>query len=539
MNGALKLPTLFTSALALFVLGAGPSAAANLPAEEPQTSEPAAMPSGWQFTFTPYGWVPWLSGNATLKGHNFDVEADPPELFGHLDFAAMGVVEARKGPFSLEVNGFYANIGASPSFLRATDIGTVGASLSSGVTLTIVEATGGYEAMRWESGGLKDSGGSYTALDLLAGARYWQQSLDVNLNLTTPAGGSIALARSGLVDWTDPFIGARIRHQLAPGEELDLRGDIGGFDAGSTFSWQLLATYNRHLFDFSGIPVDSYLGFRALSVDYTQGSGRDKYTYDVVQYGPVVGLTAHLPANAVETSQPARDGGLKDGPATAATSWTGYYLGVDGGVGWGDSNDLIFTDTAPGAGDAGTFQRKGAFGGAEIGYNRQGAFGLGESWVIGLESDFQGSEINNRFARTESYFGETYFKARQGIDYFGTERGRIGYAFGNGLIYATGGLAYGNVITKIRLNNLSIPSFTNYLRDVETDIGYAVGGGVEYVFAPGWSAKLEYQYIDLGDQSLSNVASDLAIDRTKVDNNFSTLRVGLNYRLQTDQAPLK
>lgn len=159
-------------------------------------------------------------------------------------------------------------------------------------------------------------------------------------------------------------------------------------------------------------------------------------------------------------------------------------------------------------------------------------------WVLGLETDFQGSEINSGFSRVAPYLGSTFFDAKQGIDYFGTVRGRIGYAIGNTLIYGTGGLAYGNVITKIRLSNLGT-GVTDYLRNVGTETGYAVGGGLEYVFAPGWSAKLEYQYIDLGDQSLSGVASNGEIDRTKVDNSFNTLRVGLNYHLQNDYVPLK
>ena len=98
---------------------------------------------------------------------------------------------------------------------------------------------------------------------------------------------------------------------------------------------------------------------------------------------------------------------------------------------------------------------------------------MSDSWVLGLETDFQGSEINNRFSRISPYFGPTFFEARQGIDYFGTVRGRIGYATGNMLIYGSGGLAYDNVITKIRLANLG---FTNSLHNDETEAGYAVGG---------------------------------------------------------------
>ncbi len=339
---------------------------------------PAPVASGWEVTFTPYLWVPWFSGNATVKGHDFNVQADPANVFGALKFAVMGDLEARRGAFSLMVDGFYGNLGGSTSFLHTGDI-PVGAALGTNVALTAVEIGGSYEVMRWGQAGLKDPTGSSTALDLLAGARIWQQSLEANLNLLGPAGGRVSFARSGQVDWTDPFIGARIRYQLAPGQEVALRGDIGGFDVGSTFSWQALATYNRHLFDFKGFPVDAYLGFRALSVDYTQGSGLNKYTYDVVQYGPVAGATVHLGALPASLAEPVPTGGYKDGPVSALPfSWTGYYLGVDGGGGWGDSNTLTFTDTVPGAASPGSFDRYGGFGGIQAGYNRQGGFGLGE-----------------------------------------------------------------------------------------------------------------------------------------------------------------
>jgi hypothetical protein len=69
---------------------------------------------------------------------------------------------------------------------------------------------------------------------------------------------------SGSVDWLDPFVGARVRQQLAPGQEIVLRGDVGGFGAGSQFSWQAIGTYNWLLGVTHGIPVDGYVGFRAF-----------------------------------------------------------------------------------------------------------------------------------------------------------------------------------------------------------------------------------------------------------------------------------
>jgi hypothetical protein len=106
--------------------------------------------------------------------------------------------------------------------------------------------------------------------------------------------GNRAIASSGSVDWLDPFIGARLRHQLAPGEEIVVRGDIGGFDVGSDLTWQAMATYNWHLCDFAGMPIDGYFGYRALSVDYEQGSGLKQYEFDVIQHGPVVGMTSRF-----------------------------------------------------------------------------------------------------------------------------------------------------------------------------------------------------------------------------------------------------
>ena len=142
------------------------------------------------------------------------------------------------------------------------------------------------------------------AYDILGGARYWNQktsvSADFNSTLAIAGAGGIAdlersgsrvIARSGTVDWVDPFIGARVRYAFAPGQQLMMRGDIGGFGAGSDFSWQLLGTWEWQILQRGGHIIDAYLGYRALSVDYTQGSGRSEYKYDAVQHGPVVGAT--------------------------------------------------------------------------------------------------------------------------------------------------------------------------------------------------------------------------------------------------------
>jgi hypothetical protein len=99
------------------------------------------------------------------------------------------------------------------------------------------------------------------------------------------------IARSGDMDWVDPLVGFRVRHQLAPGQGLVFRADVGGFDAGSQFSWNVLAAYSFTFAVRNGVTYAGLLGYRALSVEYEKGSGVNRYEYDVVQHGPVVGLT--------------------------------------------------------------------------------------------------------------------------------------------------------------------------------------------------------------------------------------------------------
>jgi hypothetical protein len=289
------------------LLRPGPAKSADLgPQPQEQLVEPAPLPSQWQFTFTPYGWLPWISGDAVVKGRGLDVAVDPIDIIDHLDWptilpAWMSYAEARRGPLSLFNDIVYANVSGAGGFSgsvsgrRATS--TFGGDIKADYTLVIVEGGGAYEI--WSNGGQGSTGS--TAFDLLAGARYWHQDLDVSADLaaTVALGGSNgitlsgnrAIASSGSVDWVDPFIGARARYQLAPSQEIVLRGDVGGFGAGSQFTWQAIGTYNWLLGVTNGIPVDGYVGFRALSADFSQGSGTSKFVFDNVIYGPVIGVT--------------------------------------------------------------------------------------------------------------------------------------------------------------------------------------------------------------------------------------------------------
>jgi hypothetical protein len=170
---------------------------------------------------------------------------------------------------------------------------TVKAHAQLGYQQTIVQSGVAYEIAKW------GDAASYTALDVLGSARYWNQQADLSLNITGTAdfqglglerSRSLALARSGDLEWVDPVVGARLRHEIAPGKELNLEGDVGGFGVGSEFSWQVVGTYG---FDTMclGTPLHAVLGYRALAVDFSETSAHGKNGLDNVQHGPVLGVS--------------------------------------------------------------------------------------------------------------------------------------------------------------------------------------------------------------------------------------------------------
>ncbi len=291
--------------VAALVLAACVFTTAALADGEPGVPVPLAPKGGWSYQFTPYGWLPWVSGDAVIEGRSFTVAQNPAQVLESLNMVWMSYAQAKKGPLTLFNDTMYASLGDSDSLLHSRRFsphvsGTLGAALSADYRYWTVELGGMYEVMQWSSG-LGTSHAPDTVLEMLAGGRYWHQELDVNVALAGTLDidrlvihGQEALARSGSVDWVDPFIGARLRWQPAAGEEVALRGDVGGFGAGSKFTWQVLGTYNWYLCTYSSLVLDGYLGYRALSVDYEQGEGVTRYEFDVLQQGPVMGVTGRF-----------------------------------------------------------------------------------------------------------------------------------------------------------------------------------------------------------------------------------------------------
>ncbi len=293
---ALKISTIAAGGVALLISWF-PAAGADL------DPEPAAAPppsGGWEFNFTTYGWLPWISGDIGVRGRSFGVEVDPNAILHALDWGSgipawFSYAEARNGPVSFFNDIVYSKLAGSGDFATTGPEGALSLSgdVEADYTQTIIELGGTYEI--WADG---EQGSGRAAFDVLAGGRYWKQdvsvSADLNANINIDGlevSGGRVIARSGNVDWIDPFIGARLRKEILPGQGLTVRGDIGGFGVGSEFTWQVIAAYDVRIADVKGVGIDGYLGYRALSVDYSQGSGTSRYEFDAVMHGPVMGVT--------------------------------------------------------------------------------------------------------------------------------------------------------------------------------------------------------------------------------------------------------
>jgi outer membrane immunogenic protein len=233
-------------------------------------------------------------------------------------------------------------------------------------------------------------------------------------------------------------------------------------------------------------------------------------------------------------------------PPECDYTWTGFYFGGNAGYGWG-SADTHF-DPLP---DAATFvdlapqtlnpDPSGFIGGGQVGYNWQW-----NKWlVLGVETDFQGSDIEGSHRRSSflDFDGDianddpnVFLEAHERMQWFGTARGRIGFApLCRLLVYATGGLAYGNVDYSAQTNFDN--GFTYSTKFSETNVGWTVGGGLEYAISHHWSVKAEYLYYDLGNQSRTEPQLDDGVRTGSiffVRNNFETtgniVRGGLNFK---------
>jgi outer membrane immunogenic protein len=187
---------------------------------------------------------------------------------------------------------------------------------------------------------------------------------------------------------------------------------------------------------------------------------------------------------------------VKGFPVNPIYSWNGFYIGANGGGGLG----RVDWDAA------GTFNVAGALAGGTVGYNWQ----VGQT-VFGIESDVDWSSIRGS---TGSLTAFCALGCSVTTRWLSTVDLRLGYAFGRVMPYVKGGFAIGD------MSNSALPAIGT---PIQTNIGWTVGGGVEFAIVGNWTAKGEYQYIDSSLTSGATAADGLSY-RAQI------FRAGINYR---------
>ena len=254
-------------------------------------------------------------------------------------------------------------------------------------------------------------------------------------------------------------------------------------------------------------------------------------------------------------------------PAAAPLyNWSGFYIGGNAGYGWGKANTDIANaggnafrtigpndpaDTFPPFAHSDSGKLNGPNGGGQIGYNWQFA----PMGVFGIEADLQATRqkhsnrFTDSFSLSDHQDGERFldgtiatdFEAK--ISWFGTVRGRLGYAWNDVLLYGTGGLAYGEVglsgtsVSTVTASGAGLggnPPFTTVTAKSfaasAVNLGWTAGAGIEGALANNWTWKAEYLHMDLGSVSVSGIAATGTTFTASSKFTDDIVRVGLNYR---------
>jgi hypothetical protein len=249
----------------------------NIFHDDPESAD-GLSPSKWRVELTTWVWLIGVDGNVGARGFVTDVSADFGDILDASDslFAYSGRIEVGYGAWAVFIDSIYIDLGADnqtgPGGRADVDVTYEQLLIDFGVK---------YRVGEWEPTGNAASNSRNTTLDLYAGGRYNNIKLDLEPSRLP------SVSRSK--DWIDPIFGASAVLPFAERWHLLLVGDIGGFGVNSDLTW---ATTGVVGFDFTIFNLQATLfgGYRAVGYDYTDGSGRRRFTWDVIQHGPIFGL---------------------------------------------------------------------------------------------------------------------------------------------------------------------------------------------------------------------------------------------------------
>ena len=260
---------------AAFWVGVAASAALVLGVVSPilaqtQPGPSTVMDGQWHFIAAPYMWFAGLKGAVSVKGiADIPIDQSFSDIFSNFNFGFLGHFEGRKDRFGLATDIMYMDLHV-PVAEGVPLLGQLG--LDTTIKSTTAEGLGFY---RVASGGRKDNP---AGLDLLAGARYYGMSTE--LNATLPTAGAVTSGKQTF-SWVDGLVGLRFRAPLGSKAAFIGRGDIAGL--GSNFTWNLegdiAARVSEHW--------TTGAGWRHMSIDYDK-SGTDRQLFNMAYDGPRV-----------------------------------------------------------------------------------------------------------------------------------------------------------------------------------------------------------------------------------------------------------
>ena len=243
----------------------------NMPVTQTDGMAPAApaaaatqAPVGdkWTYLIAPYFLIPTMDGTTGLGPVSVDVSASSGDIFEHLDFGFMIYTEARKGPWAFALDILYMNLGQD----GFTALGTYNVDMKQA----------GYMATAYRRLGPR----------LEASAGLTLNHLSAGIETTGP----VAVDNHDSKTWVDPMVGGRIELLKTPKWGLSVTGGVGGFGIGSEFAWQVYPVLAYH----AESDLDIGVAYRAMGIDYKTGSGSDEFVYDMVTFGPEIGIGFHF-----------------------------------------------------------------------------------------------------------------------------------------------------------------------------------------------------------------------------------------------------
>ncbi len=223
-----------------------------------------AQEKKWKFLIEPYVMFPNMTGETGVRNlPSVNVDANVSDIFSRLQFGAMLYLEAKTDKWAITSDFLYM-------------------SLQQDVTPNIIINSGEVTAKQlgYELAGL------YRVLPFLeagVGMRLNSINSEVNISRNTIGGGTQELLSASLSrTWVDPIIITRLTHEIDNKWLFTVRGDIGGFGIGSDFTWQAQGYVG---YRFSKL-FQTSVGYRAIGVDYDNGSGAERFRYDMITFGP-------------------------------------------------------------------------------------------------------------------------------------------------------------------------------------------------------------------------------------------------------------